>query len=402
MDRESFKKFLAEVRVELDKKMLQRPYQMNLIDEIVESNKKLDETAHSRIIARLLQFRDESGKYVFLESFLSPTRDKGEWNSVIVKNPVFKTEEFCPSEEDKDGRIDILIEDDNYSLIIENKANDAKDQKHQLGRYIEKVKKNVCEDRIFVLYLPKMDGSLPCDDSWFVGKEDKGYKKIFRERFFVLGFENAIREKWLFDIISYLSQQKQELLKYSVQLYKDYLDSLFNKRNTENKEIRCLLAKYEGDYTEEAESLKLIVSLEEIVSREREFAKDNRKSSITKTPINQGRVPLYEKLSNLYRFKPSKSVSGRVLHIGYDIELNNREYTVYIGSNYSGLFCSIISKDEKPVDFKDDFKSLKLMNEGKDYLYDGYDRDYRILPKLELFFKVMDKCVELQKNEKTK
>ena len=49
----------------------QLPYHMNVIDEL-----HINENAHSRILLKLLQFKNENGEYEFLDSILRYVKDK--------------------------------------------------------------------------------------------------------------------------------------------------------------------------------------------------------------------------------------------------------------------------------------------------------------------------------------
>ena len=65
---ESFSRlFDISMNVKEEKKKLlsQLPYHINVIDEL-----HINENAHSRILAKILQFRDTSGKYEILESLI--------------------------------------------------------------------------------------------------------------------------------------------------------------------------------------------------------------------------------------------------------------------------------------------------------------------------------------------
>lgn len=103
------------------------------------------ENIHSNIIVKIL----EQSKYSFLDSFARE----------VLKYPVSKKAKITREASCKNGRIDILIEDDKTVIIIENKV-DAKDQEKQLIGYYENKKQTNPNKEIAVFYLT-LDGKSP-------------------------------------------------------------------------------------------------------------------------------------------------------------------------------------------------------------------------------------------------
>lgn len=58
---------------------------------------------------------------------------------------------FFSSEE---NRIDILVKEQSYAVIVENKIHDAIFQRNQLARYINVTKSLTNEDNVFIVLLP--------------------------------------------------------------------------------------------------------------------------------------------------------------------------------------------------------------------------------------------------------
>ena len=96
----------------------QLPYHMNVIDEL-----HINENGHSRILLKLLQFKNEKGEYEFLDSLLRYVKDKNrisQFSNIQIKEPTITQEK---------ARIDLWVRDKNtgYSIIFENKVYNAQD-----------------------------------------------------------------------------------------------------------------------------------------------------------------------------------------------------------------------------------------------------------------------------------
>lgn len=127
----------------------------------------------SKILCSFLSFT-QNGKFClwrsFTEKFLSHCGFDKQW----VKQPVFSSEE---------NRIDILVKEQSYAVIVENKIHDAMFQRNQLARYINVTKSLTNEDNVFIVLLPyeSSDGyiedipdsvwRLPCD--WKVSNNER-------------------------------------------------------------------------------------------------------------------------------------------------------------------------------------------------------------------------------------
>lgn len=127
----------------------------------------------SKILCSFLSFT-QNGKFClwrsFTENFLSRCGFKNKW----INKPIFSSEE---------NRIDILVKEQSYAVIVENKIHDAIFQRNQLARYINVTKSLTNEDNVFIVLLPKesyngyIDGipdsvwRLPCD--WKVSNNER-------------------------------------------------------------------------------------------------------------------------------------------------------------------------------------------------------------------------------------
>jgi len=137
----------------------------NIFSLVSDTYKK--ENFHSEIIAEILSpnansrpaSKHEEGQ-VFLEAFLDYINvDKKNYqNDVRVINEK-------GTDKEENGRMDILIQSNTHAVIIENKINDAGDQKNQLLRYYHDcIKKKKQVDAI--IYLTKNGKKSPPYNNW--------------------------------------------------------------------------------------------------------------------------------------------------------------------------------------------------------------------------------------------
>ncbi|MCR5554706.1 MAG: PD-(D/E)XK nuclease family protein [Bacteroidales bacterium] len=224
--------FAEDYCQKLDEVKENQPYHLNIIEEL-----HINENAHSRILAKLLQYKDKKGKYVFLESLLEFINDKKGYSCDFSKINIVSTE----ITQEKD-RIDILIlnKKDN-AIIIENKICGAKDQEKQLSRYIKKVEgKEIQKRNIYIVYLTKYYQG-PSNDTWSSVRE----KSAFSNRFLNLSYMCDILP-WLYELIKNLDG-KEYYIKSAIEQYINYLQIL-KKDRTMTKEMEDYLKKrYKGD-----------------------------------------------------------------------------------------------------------------------------------------------------------
>ena len=200
--------------IEEERKKL--PYNFNLLEAV-------HETGHSRILCNLLN-QVYQGHHEVLANFYSYCHKLNPNFDFKIVNPSINTEV---------DHIDILIEDEDYAIIIENKINDAVDQHEQLFRYINVVKereKHYSVDRIFVIYMPAGDWKDPCDDSW------GAYKQEFQERYLKLNYNDHILP-WLKEELLPEIRMRDTILHSGLVQYIDYLEGMFNvRKNVVNME----------------------------------------------------------------------------------------------------------------------------------------------------------------------
>lgn len=194
------------------------PYNINIIDEL-----HADENAHSRILMKLLQFNEDKS-FPILDSFLKEL----EINETIT-NPEFTS--------DSSDRIDLLIKDEKYAIIVENKIHDAMDQEDQLNRYIEDVKRKGFES-LYIIYLTK-DGREPTNESL---SEERKRKLKIEGRFYSLSYKDNILT-WMEEKILPICRLKEENLSSALRQYIDHLKGLFMERKID-KELNETMEKH--------------------------------------------------------------------------------------------------------------------------------------------------------------
>ncbi|WP_197043998.1 PD-(D/E)XK nuclease family protein [Aureispira sp. CCB-QB1] len=201
--------FSDEIFNFLKLKTKNKSFDYNILESL-----KVNENAHSIILSNILQYQD-FGFYTFLKSFF-------EYLSLDLKveTPIITSEE---------SRIDILIKDSDYAVIIENKIHFATDQEEQIDRYIQKVQQlNYPKEKIYVLYLTRNGGSPPI--SSFSTKN----RKIFESRYFEINYMKDIFP-WIKDEVLQKCRIKDKIFVNSLTLYLDYLERLLNIRKKDKK-----------------------------------------------------------------------------------------------------------------------------------------------------------------------
>lgn len=120
------------------------PYAANFIEQLQPNEPKT-----SGFIRSILSYEDTDGRYTLLENFITTfLQDKG-LSCDKVSSPEITAEK---------DHIDVLVCDDTYAILFENKVKGAKYQPNQLGRYIRKLSDkpyNYLPEQIFIILLPE-------------------------------------------------------------------------------------------------------------------------------------------------------------------------------------------------------------------------------------------------------
>lgn len=211
------------------RELLKIPYYVNIIDEL-----HINENAHSRILLKFLEFRNQRGEYEILQSlldYISSQCRKDSFKNIHIQRPEITHET---------ERIDLWIKDKDYAIIFENKACGAVDQDAQISRYIEKTKnKGYKEEQIYIVYLPA-ESKEPEIQSWGT------YKDAFENRYINLSFKEHVLPWLKSDVIPNVKQKDVYLYTALVQ-YVDYLEGFFLLRNNQkniNMELEKILIEH--------------------------------------------------------------------------------------------------------------------------------------------------------------
>ena len=196
------------------------PYHLNIIDELY-----INENGHSRILAKLLQYKSDNQHYEMLESligFIADNLKNENFGFIKVNQPEITQEK---------ERIDLWVrEKSQYAIIFENKIYNAADQDAQLSRYIQKTKGyGFSDDQVYVVYLSQ-NGGEPDEQSW------GDYKDAFQSRYVNLSFRSHILP-WMKEQVLPNVRIKEKTLRSAIEQYVDYLEGLFELR-TQNDTIR--------------------------------------------------------------------------------------------------------------------------------------------------------------------
>ena len=160
--------YLETIRKKRAEAGIDKHYATNILDILNPT-----EPLVSKILCSFLSFT-QNGKFCLWRSFTEKFLSRCGFDKQWVKQPVFSSEKY---------RIDILVKEQSYAVIIENKIHDAVFQRNQLARYINVTKSLTNEDNVFIVLLPKesyngyIDGipdsvwRLPCD--WKVSNNER-------------------------------------------------------------------------------------------------------------------------------------------------------------------------------------------------------------------------------------
>lgn len=288
------------------------PYQINLIDEL-----GANENAHSRFFLKFISYKGKDN-YLFLRTFLDSLGK--EFKKIKIINPQFSFEK---------ERIDALIydRDGNYSIIVENKINDAPDQSEQISRYVNLQRKNGFDiDNIYVLYLTSNGIKKPSENSF-----PQNLKENLNERYSEINFKNDILS-WLKTLLP-LCSEDELLLKCALVQYIDHLEGRFNIRKIEknmNENLKGYLENKINLSKNEYENLKNINSEIEKLNNLNNYFQDIQNDIFqkiilgwkTKMSSNQN----YNIVTNIENNKIPK-----YMYLGYSININNLEVVCAIG-----------------------------------------------------------------------
>lgn len=335
-DYEKLIKVIKGLSNKKEEELKKLPYHLNVISSAARG--KLKETAHSMILSDLLNFpyiQKSFLNYFFAidENKLTVEREKGEML----------------------GRPDIILSNDKRCIIIENKVNNAPEEKNQCGRYYlialdklsSKTNKEKKNENIYFLYLNPSDRSLPSKESLTIPSKThktnaKLVNNVLKEHFIVRSFAYDIRN-WLYQLYKELndSDKDEEYLKSGIHQYIDYLENYFNtskKFNIMNEQIEKYLT--EGSNTiEKFDTIEKLITLKEQAN---ELVKTVSNIINMKTFNENKRIieKIYNEHKNIFSkyYDDSKELGIRKkndeTHYGFCIETNLGDDNIFYGIKY--------------------------------------------------------------------
>lgn len=218
--------FAQQLKELTDRTIANQSYEINILDEL-----HVNENAHSRILCKLLQYKNQDGKYLILESLINyivQDCGKSHFENIRIDKPRITQEE---------ERIDLWVRDSTYAIIMENKVKNAVDQNTQLARYIQKTRaQHYKDENIYIIYLPS-DSHDPSENSWYDQDNGKSLKDDFKDRYIQLSFKKHII-RWLEKDVLPKCNKKDYLLTSAIQQYLDHLKGLFQQRSSQQKNIK--------------------------------------------------------------------------------------------------------------------------------------------------------------------
>lgn len=186
------------------------PLMIDLLNDALRSE-RLKETAHSRILYRILH--DNNLQKGFVEYFL-PNVDC-TFESIQIPYP------------DR-HRIDLTIKSDNFFLIVENKVNNAPEQPSQIANYVKIAQQTYPDNQIYVLYLGGETNIYPSENSL-----PTEIRQLLCDRIICKNYKDDI-----IPLIESMYEQidfnEQPFLKSTLLLYKTYLENKYNLNKMNN------------------------------------------------------------------------------------------------------------------------------------------------------------------------
>lgn len=210
------------------------PFMINLLDDALRSE-RLKETAHSRILYRILH--DKNMQKRFVEHFLPNVNCSFE--SMQIPYP------------DR-HRIDLTIKSDNFFLIIENKINYAPEQTDQIDRYVRIAQKTYPAEQIYVLYLGGETNIYPSEKSMSADVRNQ-----LGDRLILKNYKDDIAP-WIASVYEEIDFNTQPFLKSTLLSYKIYLENKYKLNKMNNKLDKALIETLGLDSMSIAEKINVI------------------------------------------------------------------------------------------------------------------------------------------------
>ena len=362
------------------------PYHVNVIDELGAG-----ENVHSRILVRFLGYRKDV-KYPVLIYFIDFLRNKyHEFN--------FSHQIIQPEITSELHRIDLLIKEESYAIIIENKIHHAEDQKEQLLRYIDKVRSlKIQDENIYVIYITR-DGGPPDEISLTPDLIEK-----FKGRYLELSYRYDILP-WLESVLQTDFVKQHDSLSAAMLQYTDHLKGLLELRKNEQTMKGELLKFLETQLGLSSEADELQENLEILENKIAQLDQTRKylDTLLRQKVINYWKTCLEadfpEKSRDQMHFYKCENINAYP-KMGIIHKYKSRSFIIVIGMDtkpYYGIMCDLNSKQTIPeiTDWlADELTELpNKLNGWYGYKYTGYNETYDCFKKLaeRIIYKTLDK-----------
>lgn len=318
---------LAEFNSIYEEEKSNLPYHINLIDEL-----HADENAHSRILAKLLRYKEDN-KYPFLESFFTNLCGF----KLNIEKPKVEKVDSC-------GRIDIPIFDEKYVVVIENKVTDKAidqntDKGGQLARYIETIHKNYNRplENIYVVYTPKYTRE-PVDECW-INDENYSYQDEFTSRYCSISYRDMIYP-WLKDEILPSVFENDIYLRSAITQYIDYLEGTFKLRTIDenmNMKLQEFIKQELGLLDTQPEEAKKILSdkkaeLENAITQI-ELLSTEYSKQIMIEQFGQWRTMIEQDFPTMKVVSDNFRIDKNCINVGVEFSMDNEKFVAMIEVN---------------------------------------------------------------------
>lgn len=282
------------------KKLSDSPFMIDLLDDALRSE-RLKETAHSRILYRILH--DKSMQKRFVEYFL-PDVDC-TFESIQIPYP------------DR-HRIDLTLKSDNFFLIIENKVNNAPEQPSQIANYVKIAQQTYPDSQIYVLYLGGETNIYPSENSL-----PTEVRQLLGDRMIYKNYRDDITP-WIEFVYKEIDFYKQPFLKSTLLSYKTYLENKYNLNKMNNKLDKALVDALGLDSLPFEDSIKIIEDQLNNINKIRE-----RLSSLLDDYTKQSNICDIQKWYN----QCSDTLSHKIvltmeddIEFGFNFKYRNRDF----------------------------------------------------------------------------
>ena len=226
--------FCQEISSSMKYELSNSPFIIDLLDDALRSE-RLKETAHSRILYRILH--NDTMRIRFVEHFLPDVSFSP--SNIQIPYP------------DR-HRIDLTIKSDTFFLIIENKINNAPEQPHQIEKYFKIAQKLYPDDQIYVMYLGGDANISPSEQSL-----STIIRQRLCDRLIIKNYKDDITT-WCKSVYEQVNFNEQPFLKSTLLLYITYLENKYNINKMNNKIDKALIETLRLNALTLTEKIKVI------------------------------------------------------------------------------------------------------------------------------------------------